>query len=105
MGWEKRERGAGPYYYRSVREGNRVRKEYIGSGQIAEVLAHADETIRQCREEEAARWREERERVEDLVAPLLELCEATKILTRAHLIAEGCHKHKGEWRRAREHSA
>jgi hypothetical protein len=105
VGWEKRERGAGPYYYRSVREGNRVRKEYIGSGQLAEALAQADETIRQRREQEAARWREEREHTEDLVAPLLELCEATKVLVRAHLIAEGWHEHKGEWRRAREHSA
>ena len=82
-----------------------MRKEYIGSGRIAEAFAHADEAIRHCREEEAARWREERERVEDLVAPFLALCEAANVLTRAHLIAEGCHKHKGQWRRAREHSA
>ena len=103
MGWEER-RGR-PYYYRSVREGNRVRKEYIGSGQIAQALAQADETIRHCREEEAARWREERERVEDLVAPLLELSEATRVLVRAHLVAGGWHRHNGEWRKVREHSA
>ena len=81
-----------------------MRKEYIGSGRIAEALAHADETVRQRREQEAARWQEEREHVEDLVAPLLELCEATKVLVCAHLIAEGWHRHKGEWRQAREHS-
>ena len=104
MGWEER-CGYGPYYYRSVREGNRVRKEYIGSGQLAEAFAHADETIRRCREEEAARWGEKRERVEDLVAPLLELSEATRVLVRAHLVAGGWHRHKGEWRKVREHSA
>jgi len=93
------------YYYRSVREGDRVRKEYVGTGKIAEAQAHADETGRRLREEETTRGREARERVEDLVAPVLGLCDAADILARAHLIAAGCHRHKGEWRRARERSA
>ena len=104
MGWEVRN-GAGPYYYRSVREGDLVRKEYVGTGKIAEAQAHSDETGRRLRAEETTRWREEKKRVEELVAPVLRLCEAADILARAHLIAAGCHRHKGEWRRARERSA
>jgi len=103
MSWE--ERNGRPYYYRSVREGDRVRKEYAGAGEVAETLAYVDETLRHYRKQEAAWWLEERNRVEDLVAPVLELCVLADIIARAHLIAEGCHKHKGEWRRAREHSA
>ena len=36
-----------------------------------------------------------------LAAPVLEISEAAEILVRAHLIACGYHRHKGEWRRAR----
>ncbi len=100
MGWETRERG-GRYYYRSVRDGGRVRKEYVGAGEIAEAVAHADETIRRVRELERARCRAEAERLEVLTAPVEELSEAAGILARAHLIAGGYHRHKGEWRRAR----
>ena len=105
MGWETRKRGVGSYYYRSVRSGDRVKKEYVGGGRLGQVAAKLDETERLRRKEGAAYWEAERERVEDLVAPVLGLCEAADILARAHLISAGCHRHKGEWRRAREHSA
>jgi hypothetical protein len=100
MAWEKRERG-GPYYYRSIREGERVRKEYVGAGEIAETISHADETRRQAREAKRAREREELERMEALAAPALEIDQAADILARAHLVAAGYRRHKGEWRRGR----
>ena len=91
-----------PYYYRSVREGGRVRKEYVGTGALGEVAAALDELKRRQREEEAAYWREERERLQRSAAFLQELEEAAEILTQAHLIAAGFHKRRGEWRRLRE---
>jgi hypothetical protein len=100
MAWEKRERG-GPYYYRSIREGDRVRKEYVGAGEFAEVLAHTDETIRLVRKLERDKGREELERIESLAAPVLELDRAVAVVVRAHLVAAGYHRRKGEWRRAR----
>ncbi len=94
-------RGSGPYYYRSVRVGERVKKEYLGAGEVAEALAQADETIRRVRELERARGRAEAERLEDLADPVLRLDEAAEVLLRAELVAAGFHRHKGVWRRGR----
>jgi hypothetical protein len=96
VGWELR--GGNRYYYRSVRDGGRVRKEYVGSGEIAEAAHHADETVRRVREAERERGRAEVECIEALVAPAAQLCEAATILMRAELVARGYRRHNGEWR-------
>ena len=101
MAWEKRERG-GRYYTRSYRgEDGRVRREYIGAGGIAELIAHADKTIALTHKRERDRQRAEVERLEALAAPVLEIEQATDILVRASLVAGGFRNHKGEWRRER----
>jgi hypothetical protein len=100
MAWETRERG-GRYYYRARREGGRVVKEYVGTGEIAEIVAHAEETLRSHRQREAPRWQAELEPLTKLATPMAELCEAAEILARATLIAAGFRRRKGEWRRAR----
>src|SRR5829696_9507470 len=99
MGWE--ERHGRLYYYRSVREGKRVRKEYVGGGALGQLIAQLDELERLQREEEEASWREEQERLERSAAYLEELEEAAEILARAELLVAGFHKHKGQWRRRR----
>jgi hypothetical protein len=98
VGWETRKRGVGSYYYRSVRSGDRVKKEYVGGGLLGQVAAKLDETERLRREEEAAYWEAERERLEGSAAFLHELTEAAEVLVRAHLLASGFHQHKGQWR-------
>ena len=102
MGWETRERGATSYYYRSVREGDRVRKEYCGGGRFGRLAARLDEVKRRQREEEANYWKVEKERLEQNTAFLWEIEEAAEILARAQLLVSGFHKRKGEWRRLRE---
>ena len=102
MGWEER-RGR-QYYYRSVREGKRVRKEYVGGGSFSQLLTQIDERERLQREEEEAACKEEQERLQRSAEFLRELEEAAEILSRAQLLADGFHKHKGEWRRLRERS-
>lgn len=100
MAWE--ERKGNRYYYQSERdEQGRVVKKYIGTGQIAELVAHAEETRRKVREDRRAKEREELERMEALAAPVLELDEVTDVLARAALLAAGYHHHRGEWRRER----
>jgi hypothetical protein len=100
MAWEERERG-GPYYTRSRREGGRVVREYVGDGLAGRLASESDRIERERREERALEEKRAREKLEALAAPVLELEEAAAVLVRAHLIAAGCHRHKGEWRRAR----
>ena len=100
--WERRERG-GPYYTRSRKEGGRVVREYVGGGVLGEIAHLEDESERRRREEEASSWKEERERLEGLMAPVDELCEVAEVLARAALVAAGYRRHnRGEWRKRRE---
>ncbi len=102
MAWESRERG-GLYYTRSRKEGDRVVREYVGGGILGELAARMDAEERLRREEEKTSQREERERLDALVAPVEELCEAAEVIFCAALIASGYHRHnRGEWRKKRE---
>jgi hypothetical protein len=99
MGWEKRKRG-GLYYTRSKKVGGRVVREYVGGGTLGQIAALQDAQERRLREDEAALWKEERERLEALLAPVEQLYEATEILYRAALLAAGFRRHqRGEWRK------
>jgi len=102
MVWEQRERESELYYYRGRRVEGCVRKVYRGHGRLEQLASELDSIEHQKRVEEAAFWRQEREHLKREAAFLLELEEATKILTKAYLSIAGCHKHKGEWRRLRE---
>ena len=100
--WERRERG-GLYYTRSRKEGGRVVREYIGGGVLGKIAALQDEYEQRTREEDAALAKEERQRLEELVAPVDELCEAAEVLARAALVSAGYRRHnRGEWRKRRE---
>jgi hypothetical protein len=99
--WERRERG-GLYYTRSKKVKGEVVREYVGGGALGEIAARMDALERRQREEQAASWKEERERMEALEAPVEELCEAAEVLAKAALVAAGYHQHKrGEWRKRR----
>ena len=100
MAWEERKRG-GRYYTRSRREGGRVIREYVGGGIVGELASETDRIRRERREAEQARRKRELERLEILAEPVLEVSEAAEVLARAHLIAAGCHRRKGEYRRVR----
>ena len=89
------------YYYRSVRDGKKVRKVYWGSGELARIAHEREIMSRAAREHERRESAKELERLEALAAPLLELSEAAEILVRAQLIDAGYHRRKGEYRRAR----
>ena len=101
MAWEKRERG-GLYYTRSKKDNGRVIREYVGGGILGEASARLDADERQRREEKAALWREERERLEALDGQTEELYEAAEVMAKAALLGAGYHQHKrGEWRKRR----
>jgi hypothetical protein len=89
------------YYYRSVRDGEKVRKVYVGAGEVARICSETDILQRSSRRAQRERERAELERLEGLVAPLEEVSEAAKVLLVAHLVDGGYRTRKGEWRRAR----
>ena len=99
MAWE--ERGGARYYYRTRWVNGRPVKEYVGGGLAGRLASEAARIARERREIRALAEKREREKLEALAAPVLELSEAAEILAHAHLIAAGLHRHKGEWRRAR----
>ena len=76
-------------------------REYVGTGPLAELAAEEDRIQRELEEERREREREELGRLEGLAAPVLELSEAAEILARAHLVAAGYRRRKGEYRRVR----
>jgi hypothetical protein len=98
MAWD--ERG---YYYRSEREGRRVRRIYLGRGHAAEVVSQLDAAKRREREAERAARRAERTEQDALDAPLIKLNDLADLLARAALLAAGFHQHKREWRKRRVH--
>jgi hypothetical protein len=89
------------YYYRSVRDGERVRKVYVGAGDFARICSETDILQRNSRREQRERERTELERLNGLVAPLEEVSDAADVLVIAHLVDGGFRNRKGEWRRAR----
>jgi hypothetical protein len=101
VAWE--ERGGKLYYYQSERdETGKVRKRYVGSGEVAQLIAHADATRQRVRKKRREKGREELEHMRSLLSQALELDEAVDALVRAHLTGAGFHRHKGEWRRGRK---
>ena len=95
-------RAGRPYYYRHVRDGEKIRKEYVGAGFVAELASEADWIAQERDAAEKGRCGRELEHLEALMAPILELSQASEVLVRAELVGGGYHRHKGEWRRMRE---
>ena len=95
-------RAGRPYYYRHVRDGEKIRKEYVGSGIVAELASEADRIARERAAAEKDRNERELELLEALIVPILELNQAAEILVRAEFVASGYHRRKREWRRTRE---
>jgi hypothetical protein len=93
-------RGAsGQYYYRSVREGDRVRKEYVGQGENAEQLAREVEERRQKRLATREALQCELAQVAGADQCLQELRQLANLLVKAVLLAANCYQHHGQWRR------
>src|SRR5215211_1266116 len=89
------------YYYRSVRDGEKIRRVYVGAGEFARIFAEGDLLRRTNRKAQREEERAELERLEALAAPLEELSEAAEVLAHAYLVAAGFHEQRGEWRRTR----
>jgi hypothetical protein len=100
MGWDR-----GRYYTRSKKVNGQVIREYVGTGEIAELVARQDALERQQREAERSACQAERAELEALDAPLNDLDALAELVARAALLAAGYRQHKrGEWRKQRVRS-
>lgn len=100
MAWEGR--GGRQYYYRKVRDGNRVRSEYLGRGPQADLLACLGQIERaqaEARRREEERVKEEARAVDKQVN---EVCSLVDALRDAAFLLAGYHTHKGQWRKSRD---
>lgn len=92
MSWEKRSNKT--YYYRRRRLNGRVVSEYLGRGPKAQSIA--DEDARKNAQERAAL--QELDRLSQMVDQIGGRID--RLLT-AHLLVNGYHRHRGEWRKKR----
>ena len=98
MSWDKKGL-SGSYFYRSVREGKKVLKQYVGCGPKAERAAREVEQRRRDRLAAREALVDEQIRCAEADARLRELDELVTDLVRASLLAGGCYSHRGQWRR------
>jgi hypothetical protein len=97
MGWDK-----GRYYTRSKKVNGRVVREYIGAGELAELVAQQDILEREKRLLSALDRRDQKAELAALDGELKALSEQTDLVASAALLAAGFHQHKrGEWRKRR----
>ena len=89
------------YYYKSKREGSRVKTTYFGAGESGVFISLLDAEDREEREEERKRRRDEREESALEEKFIVDWFDSIQVEADAVMIAAGYHKHKGQWRRKR----
>ncbi len=89
------------HYYRSERDGERVRSVHVGKGLMAEIFLQLDAE----RHAEEAAWRQERAEMDAEDATMAAFAHDVTTLARAAMYAAGGYRHhKGDWRKRREES-
>jgi len=102
MAWEKRNETRNRYLYRSYRTVNgKVRKEYLGKGDLAATASRLQEQAEAKRIAAAAAWNREKGREAEVTAALHDFCCESDALVHAVLTAAGYYSHRGEWRKRR----
>ena len=90
------------YYYRSIRRGGRVASEYVGRGEVAELVARVDAARRAQDGRAAAAWRDERRRLDEDDRSQAARFALVEALAGLALESAGYRRHnRGEWRARR----
>ncbi|MEI7687700.1 MAG: hypothetical protein WCL32_22060 [Planctomycetota bacterium] len=98
MAWDQRANGR-RYYYCSVRDGDRVKRVYLGSGARADaVAARFDKKDAEQKAQRAAAAAQEA-RIAAAMASLEELNTVAEAVVHAAFVEAGYHKTSGKWRR------
>ena len=78
-----------------------VVSEYVGNGPLVELLAAEEEAEREYQQEQRRQREEERAEIKAIDDMLDDYGDMVRTLTRAVLLANGYHPHKGQWRKKR----
>jgi hypothetical protein len=98
MAWAHRQYGR--YYYRSIRQGSRVTKTYLGTGTLGMLAAELDAAARAERQAKAEAWQQARKDMEALDAQFTAWWNASSTLIDAYLTVHGYYRHeRGPWRK------
>lgn len=101
MAWEMRG-AAGPYYFRSIRVGQRVLRQYCGKGAAARQAAQADEQRRTGKTAELRAILTELRHSRPAQQLTQEQEDQAKLLFEAEMLAAGYRRtNYGRWRRDR----
>ena len=102
MAWQMRG-GGRRYYTRSARRNGRVKRLYVGAGDVGEAAAAADRDRRATRDAERESMRSTFSHLAEVDAQVAVLCEAAETAARAWLLLGGYRRHdRGAWRRRRD---
>ncbi len=100
MGLENR--GNRSYYYRKERRAGKVVSVYAGRGDCGAMFAALDREARAERAYNRECEREARAEIERPDQAAHELNQIAQTVARAVLLAQGCHTHKGQWRKCKK---
>ena len=104
MGWKTR--GGRSYFYQSERQGGRVVSRYVGSGEVASLMAELGAIDRERREIERMDRRASGSRPSGSPSRIARACRKLTVAAEAILEGSGYHRHhRGQWRRRRTMSA
>ena len=95
MAWERRANRE--YYYRTLRQENRIVKRYFGCGQRAHQAAEADKAAREARHMESLRRAERRRPVSKLAAHFNPFDTILDQLVAFSLVCAGWKRHHRQW--------
>jgi hypothetical protein len=103
MGWERRGKGGGLFFYRAVRIAGRPCKLYMGRGPDARAQAERVAEARERRQAERQALRGEQAGVAAADLAFAQARALADLLLRAALVLNGFHQHRWQWRRRRGH--
>lgn len=103
MAWQRHRKRL--YYYVKSKLDGKVVSTYLGAGEMAQAFAAAAEAVKQARQARLERAHEIEAEWREMDETLHELETLTAALVRATLVTQGCHTHRGQWRRIRDAQA
>jgi hypothetical protein len=89
------------YFYKSEREGGRVKTTYYGAGEAGLLFSTLDAETRAEREAVRKERKQEKEESDAEDRAVAGWFDDVQAVADAAMIAAGFHKHKGQWRRKR----